>query len=50
MPFTPEELLAMGRQEWKRAVARVRRTRRNRQQDVAAAKIGRDINTWIKDG
>jgi uncharacterized protein (DUF885 family) len=48
MPFTPEELLAMGRQEWNRAVA-FETYEKNRNKDVPPLKIARDINTWIKD-
>ena len=49
MPFTPEELLAMGRQEWNRAVA-FEAYEKNRNKDVPPLKIATDINTWIKDG
>ena len=48
MPFTPEELLAMGRQEWNRAVA-FEVYEKNRNKDVPPPKIATDINTWIKD-
>ncbi|PYL56236.1 MAG: DUF885 domain-containing protein [Verrucomicrobia bacterium] len=48
MPFTPEELLAMGRQEWNRAVA-FEAYGQNRNKDVPPLKIATDINTWIKD-
>jgi uncharacterized protein (DUF885 family) len=48
MPFTPEELLAMGRQEWNRAVA-FEAYEKNRNKDVPALKIAMDIDTWIKD-
>jgi len=48
MPFTPEELLAMGRQEWNRAVA-FEAYEQNRNKDVPPLKIATDINTWIKD-
>jgi len=48
MPFTPEELLAMGRQEWNRAVA-FEAYEKNRNKDVPPLKIAKDINTWIKD-
>src|SRR4030095_5429919 len=47
MPFTPEELLAMGRQEWNRAVA-FEAYERNRNKDVSPLKIATDINPWIK--
>jgi uncharacterized protein (DUF885 family) len=48
MPFTPEELLAMGRQEWNRAVA-FEAYEKNRNQNVPPQKIATDINAWIKD-
>jgi uncharacterized protein (DUF885 family) len=48
MPFTPEELLAMGRQEWNRAVA-FEAYEKNRNKDVPPLKIATDINNWIKD-
>jgi len=48
MPFTPEELLAMGRQEWNRAVA-FEMFEKNRNKDVPPLKIASDSNSWIKD-
>jgi uncharacterized protein (DUF885 family) len=48
MPFTPEDLLAMGRQEWNRAVA-FEAYEKNRNKDVPLLKMATDINTWIKD-
>ena len=48
MPFTPEELLAMGRQEWNRAVA-FETYEKNRNKDVSPLKMATDINTWIKN-
>jgi hypothetical protein len=48
MPFTPEELLAMGRQEWNRAVA-FEASENNRNKDVPQLEIATDINAWIKD-
>lgn len=48
MPFTPEELLAMGRQEWNRAVA-FETFEKNRNKDVPPLKIASDTNSWIKD-
>jgi uncharacterized protein (DUF885 family) len=48
MPFTPEELLAMGRQEWNRAVA-FEAYEKNRNKDAPPLKIATDINIWIKD-
>ena len=48
MPFTPEELLAMGRQEWARAVAfEVYETNRNK--DVPPLKMADNIDNWVKD-
>jgi uncharacterized protein (DUF885 family) len=47
MPFTPEELLAMGRQEWNRAVA-FEAYEKNRNKDVPPLKMAMDIDTWIK--
>src|SRR6266478_2529691 len=48
MPFTPEELLAMGKQEWNRAVV-FEAFEKNRNKDVPPLKIATDINSWIKD-
>jgi uncharacterized protein (DUF885 family) len=48
MPFTPEELLAMGRQEWSRAVA-FETFEKNRNKDVPPLKIAVDLNSWIKE-
>ena len=48
MPFTPEELLAMGRQEWNRAVA-FETYEKNRNKDVPPLKIATDVNGWIKE-
>ena len=48
MPFTPEELLAMGRQEWNRAVA-FEAYEKNRNKDVPPLKMATDTNTWTKD-
>lgn len=48
MPFTPEELLAMGKQEWNRAVA-FEAFEKNRNKDMPPLKIASDINSWIKD-
>ena len=48
MPFTPEELLAMGRQEWNRAVA-FEAYEKNRNKDVPPLKIADNIDNWIKD-
>jgi Bacterial protein of unknown function (DUF885) len=48
MPFTPDELLAMGRQEWNRAVA-FEAYEKNRNKDVPPLKIATATNKWIKD-
>jgi uncharacterized protein (DUF885 family) len=48
MPFTPEELLAMGKQEWNRAVA-FEAYEKNRNKDVPPLKIADNIDNWIKD-
>jgi uncharacterized protein (DUF885 family) len=48
MPLMPEELLAMGRQEWNRAVA-FEAYEKNRNKDVPPLKIATEINTWMKD-
>lgn len=48
MPFTPEELLALARQEWSRAVA-FEAYDKNRNKDVPPLKIATDISSWIKD-
>ena len=48
MPFTPEELLAMARQEWNRAVA-FEAFEKNRNKDMPPLKTASDTNSWIKD-
>ena len=48
MPFTPQELLAKGRQEWNRAVA-FEAYEKNRNKDVPPLKIADNIDDWIKD-
>jgi uncharacterized protein (DUF885 family) len=48
MPFTPEELLAMGRQEWNRAVA-FESFEKNRNKDVPPLKIVDNTDKWIRD-
>jgi uncharacterized protein DUF885 len=48
MPFMPEELLAMGRHEWNRAVA-FEAYEKNRNKDVPPLDIAQDIDSWIKD-
>ena len=48
LPYSPEELLAMGRQEWNRAVAfEAYETQRNK--DVLPLKLATNIDNWIKD-
>ena len=48
MPFTPEELLAMGRQEWNRAVA-FESFEKNRNKEVPPLKIVDNTDKWIRD-
>jgi uncharacterized protein (DUF885 family) len=48
MPYLPEELLAMGHQEWNRAVA-FEAYEKDRNQDVPPLKLADDIDNWIKD-
>ena len=48
MPYSPEELLAMGRQEWSRAVA-FEAYEANRNKKVPPLKIAENIDSWIKD-
>ena len=48
IPFSPEELLAMGRQEWNRAVA-FEAYEKNRNKDVPPLKIADDSERWIAD-
>jgi uncharacterized protein (DUF885 family) len=48
MPYSPEDLLAMGKQEWNRAIA-FEAFEKNRNKDVPPLKIAHDINSWIKD-
>ena len=47
-PFTPEELLAMGRQEWARAVA-FEVYEKNRNKDVPPLKLAGNRERWIAD-
>jgi uncharacterized protein (DUF885 family) len=47
MPFTPEELLAMGNQEWNRAVA-FEAYEKNRNKDLPPLKLLDKIDNWIK--
>src|SRR5437773_1659694 len=48
MPFTPEELIAMARQEWNRAVA-FEAYEKNRNKDVPPLKVVDNIDIWIRD-
>jgi uncharacterized protein (DUF885 family) len=48
MPFSPEELLAMGRQEWNRAVA-FESYEKERNRDVPPLKLAENTESWIKD-
>jgi uncharacterized protein (DUF885 family) len=47
MPYLPEELLAMGKQEWNRAVA-FEAFEKNRNKDVPSLKAADNIDSWIK--
>ncbi|MFN2624252.1 MAG: DUF885 family protein, partial [Chthoniobacterales bacterium] len=47
-PYVPEELLAMGRQEWNRAVA-FEGYEQERNRNVPPLKLPADTNSWIKD-
>jgi hypothetical protein len=48
MPFSPEELLAMGRQEWNRAVA-FESYEKERNRDLPPLKLAENTDSWIKD-
>jgi Bacterial protein of unknown function (DUF885) len=48
MPYSPEELLAMGRQEWNRAVT-FEAYEKNRNKNLPPLKIADNIDNWIKD-
>ena len=48
VPFSPEELLAMGRQEWDRAVA-FEAFEKNRNKDVPPLQIAKNIDSWMAD-
>jgi uncharacterized protein (DUF885 family) len=48
MPYSPEDLLAMGRQEWNRAVA-FEAFEKNRNKNVPPLKIVDNIDNWIKE-
>jgi hypothetical protein len=47
-PYSPEQILAMGQQEWNRAVA-FETYEKNRNKDVPPLKIADSIDGWIKD-
>lgn len=47
-PFSPEEILAMGQQEWNRAVA-FETYEKNRNKNVPPLKIADKIDNWMKD-
>jgi Bacterial protein of unknown function (DUF885) len=47
-PYSPEELLAMGRQEWNRAVA-FESYEKERNHDVPPLKLAENTDSWIKD-
>ena len=47
-PYSPEEMLAMGQQEWNRAVA-FETFEKNRNQKIPPLKIADNIDSWIKD-
>ena len=48
MPYSPEDLLAMGRQEWNRAVA-FEAFEKNRNNDVPPLKTADNVANWIKE-
>jgi uncharacterized protein (DUF885 family) len=48
VPFSPEEILAMGRQEWNRAVA-FETYEKNRNRDAPALRVAEKIDPWIAD-
>jgi uncharacterized protein (DUF885 family) len=47
-PYSPEEILAMGRQEWNRAVA-FEAYEKERNRNVPPLKLASNIDNWIKD-
>ena len=47
-PFSPEEILAMGQQEWNRAVT-FETFEKNRNKDLPPLKVADNIGSWIKD-
>ncbi len=48
MPYTPEDLLAMGRQEWDRAVA-FEAFEKNRNKDLPPLQLAKNIDAWMAD-
>ena len=48
MPYSPEELLAMGQQEWYRAVA-FEAFEKERNRNVPPLKLASNTDSWIKD-
>ena len=48
MPYSPEDLLAMGRQEWNRAVA-FEAFEKNRNKNVPSLKTADNVDNWIKE-
>jgi uncharacterized protein (DUF885 family) len=48
LPYSPEELLAMGRQEWNRAVV-FETYEKERNRDVPPLKLAENTESWIKD-
>src|SRR5882724_4654579 len=48
IPYSPEELLAMGRQEWDRAVA-FEAFEKERNRNVPPLKLAANTDSWIKD-
>ncbi len=47
-PYSPEEILAMGRQEWNRAVA-FETYEKERNRKVPPLSLAKDTDSWIKD-
>ena len=48
MPYSPEDLLSVGRQEWNRAVA-FEALEKNRNNDVPPLKTADNVDNWIKE-
>jgi len=48
MPYSPEDLLSMGRQEWNRAVA-FETFEKNRNHDVPPLKTADNVDNWTKE-